>query len=74
MLGEADALRIRSTTEAQTGSLLTQAELTRSEGEYAQIAGQNKALGSILKGASSISGSGVADKWFTPDSSATATG
>jgi len=69
-LGEADALRIRSGALDQAGSLMTQSKLTRSEGEYAQIAGKNKAFGSLLKGGSSIASTGVADKWLTPDSSA----
>lgn len=69
-LGEADALRIRSGAEGQAQSLLTQAELTESQGEYAQVAASNKATGSLLKGASSVASTGVADKWFTDKSSA----
>ena len=68
-LGEADALRIRQTTEAQVGALETGAELTRSQGEMAAAAGKSKAIGTLLGGAASMAGTGVADKWFTPKSS-----
>lgn len=71
-LGEADALRIRSNFEARAGSLDRSAELTESQGEFAESAGQGAAVGSLLKGASTVLGTGVADKWFTPTSAALA--
>jgi len=69
-LGEADALRIRQTTESQVGALETGAELTRSQGAMAASAGRSKAFSTLLGGAASMAGTGVADKWFTPNSSA----
>lgn len=84
-LGEADALRIRSNTLNQAGALSEQSNLLEAEGEYAQIAGKNKAaaakaagrnkqVGSLLSFGGKVAGSGVADKWFTPSSSANAGG
>lgn len=70
-LGEADALRIRSNAASQVGALGTEATLTRSQGSAARMAGRNAATGSFLSGVGSAFGSGVADKWFTPDSAAT---
>lgn len=72
-LGEADALRIRSNFSNQASSLDTGAALTTSQGEFAESAGKGAAFGTLLQGTSSVLGSGVADKWFTP-SSAAATG
>lgn len=80
-LGEADALRIRSNTLNQADALSEQSNLLEAEGEYAQIAGRNKAsaakaagrnkqIGSVLSFGKKVAGSGVADKWFTPSSSA----
>jgi hypothetical protein len=68
MLGEADALRIRSNAERQASALETSAGLTSAQGDYAQTAGYNQAAGTILSGAATIGSSGVADKWFTPES------
>lgn len=70
-LGEADALRIRSNFEGQAGALDTGAALTERSGEFAESAGSGKATGTLLQGASSALGSGVADKWLTPNSAAT---
>ena len=78
-LGEADALRIRSNFANQAESLETGAELTRREGEFAASAGRGAAFGTLLGGAAfgtllggaaMAAGTGVADKWFTPSSSA----
>jgi len=69
-LGEADALRIRSTAEAESGSLMTQAELRKSQAGFAETAGMNKAFGTLLGGAANIADTGVADKWFKSNSSA----
>jgi hypothetical protein len=68
MLGEADALRIRTGALEEASALMTKSELIKSEGEYAQIAGRSKVTGSILSGGAKIAGTGVADKWFTPSS------
>lgn len=69
-LGEADALRIRSNFEGRADALNTQAGLTEAQGAAAQSAGATKAFSSLLGGATTIAASGVADKWFTPDSAA----
>ena len=69
-LGEADAMRIRSNYDAQVESLQTQANLTRNQGEFAEQSGKTSATGTLLKGASAAMSTGVADKWFTPDSAA----
>ena len=61
-LGEADALRIRSNYEFKAESLETQANLTRNKGAAAEK------FGTVLGGAGKVLGTGVADKWFTPDS------
>lgn len=67
-LGEIDALRIRSGTEAQAAALGTESELTLAQGEQAQAAGQQQALGTILSGTAQVASIGVSDKWLTPDS------
>lgn len=69
-LGEADALRIRSNYDAQVESLQTQAELLRDQSEFTESAGKKAAGGTLLQGAAGALGTGVADKWFTPTSSA----
>ena len=73
-LGEADALRIRSNYDSQYGSLQSSASLTKNQGSAAEKAGYTNAVGSILGGAGAVAGSGVADKWFTPSSSASLAG
>lgn len=79
-LGEVDALRIRSNTDNQVQSALSQADLLRSNGQLASVSGQfaqqsanNQAVGTLLSGTASTLGTGVADKWFTPNSSAVTT-
>lgn len=64
-LGEADALRERENTEAGYASLSNQAILTGLEGQAEQDRLQQEQVGSIL-----TTGSQLADKWYTPDSSA----
>ena len=71
-LGEADALRIRSNFEAQAESLETGAALTRTRGEAAKSLGTTRAVGTLLSGGAAALGTGVADKWFKPDSAAKA--
>ncbi|AUR82079.1 coil containing protein [Vibrio phage 1.021.C._10N.222.51.F9] len=70
-LGEADALRIRSNYDAQVESLQSQADLLTNQAAFSESAGKSAAFGSLLQGAAGVAGSGVADKWFTPTSSAT---
>lgn len=71
-MGEADALRIRSNFEQRAQALETGADLTQSQGEFAEQAGRGAATGTLLQGASTVLGTGVADKWFTPESAALA--
>lgn len=68
ILGEADAMRIRSGALGQASALMNESELIRSQGEYAQIAGKNKVTGSLLSGGAKIASTGVSDKWFTDKS------
>lgn len=68
--GEADALRIRSNTAAQISALQTGAELTRAQGVASKRAGYASATGTLLSGTAKFLGTGVADKWFTPESAA----
>lgn len=67
-LGEVDALRIRSNFEDQAKSLEIGAELTRNQGRQAERAGKMKAFGTLLGTTAAVAGTGVADKWFTPNS------
>ena len=69
-LGEADALRIRSNFSNEANALDTGAGLTLSQGEFAESAGRGAATGTLLQGAGTVLNTGVADKWFTPDSAA----
>ena len=69
-LGEADALRIRSNAGMQFNALKSESALSLSAGSAAKAAGNNAAVGSLLSGSSKVIGSGVADKWLTPDSAA----
>ncbi len=69
-LGEADALRIRSNTNAQVTSLNTGAALTLAQGDAAQSIGNTAAAGTLLSGGATVLGTGVADRWFSPNSSA----
>lgn len=73
ILGEADALRIRSGFESRAGALETEAGLTETQGEFAESAGRTAAAGTLLSTTSTVLGTGVADKWFTPSSAANQT-
>lgn len=73
-LGEADALRIRSNFGDRASALDASAGLTSRQGDYANQAGQNAAFGTLLGGAGDVIDTGVADKWFTPNSSANTSG
>lgn len=73
-LGEADALRIRSNFEAQATALETGATLTRASGAAAERIGSTQAVGTILSGGAAALDTGVADKWFKPNSAANTQG
>lgn len=64
LLGEADALRIRSNFAEAATSIEDQASITRAEGRAAKKAGQSAFVGSILGAAGAVAG-----KWYTPSSS-----
>ena len=74
LLGEADALRIRSNYGEKAESLREQAGLTRYEGEakadVLRSKGRSAFTGSLLSAAGTVAGSGVADKWFSSTSAA----
>ncbi len=67
-LGEADALRIRNTGDSQFTSSMQQSELETAKGDFAETQGNFNIAGSLLSGAGKFASTGVADKWFTPDS------
>jgi len=73
-LGEVDALRIRSNTDNRVEASLSKADLTRRDGAFANQSTGGGAFGTLLSGAGAALSTGVADKWFTPDSSALAGG
>lgn len=74
LLGEVDALRIRSNFGDRSSSLDRGADLTTTEGEIAQRAGQTQAVGSLLSAAATgVQASGVSSKWYDPNSSAVTT-
>lgn len=70
ILGEVDALRIRSNFESRAGALDTGAALTAGQGEFARSAGLGSAAGTLLGTGATVIGTGVADKWLTPSSAA----
>ena len=70
ILGEADALRIRSNFQREAESLEQQADLTRAEGAAAEEAGGSAFTSSLLSAGGALLAGGVADKWFTPASAA----
>lgn len=74
LLGEVDALRIRENYELEATAMEEQAELTRAEGEAKAAAGRAAFGTSILTAGGAFLGSGVADKWFTPQSAALQSG
>lgn len=73
VLGEADALRIRSNYEGQAQALKTSATLTRSQGEAANAFAKTAATNTLLTTGAKVIGTGVADKWLQPDSAAVQT-
>lgn len=68
LLGEVDALRIRTNFQERGASLDRGAGLTNLQGDAAQRAGQLGAVGSLLQGAGTL-----ASKWYKPDSAAVTT-
>ncbi len=70
LLGEVDALRIKSNFQRGAESLEQQAELTLAGGEAVEAAGEF-AFGSSLL---SAGGTAVASKWYTSDSAALGSG
>lgn len=68
ILGEADALRIRSNYKMKADSLDEQAVLTRAEGRAKKQAGDSAFAASILAAGAGVAGAGYAAKWFKPDS------
>lgn len=69
-LGEADALRIRSNFGSQIDALNTESAMLQMQGSNAAAKGRSDAVGTLLTGASTVIGTGVADKWLTPKSAA----
>ena len=65
LYGEIDALRLRSNVSNEADSMDRGAQLTLSEGAAAGRAANIRAAGTALSGAGK-----VADKWYTPGSSA----
>lgn len=70
VMGQADALRIRTDFLDRAQSMDDQADITKSQGEAALSAGQMAFGTSLLSAAASVAGSGVADGWFAADSAA----
>lgn len=62
LIGEADALRIRSNFSDAATSLEDQSDITRSQGRASLQAGQNAFKASILK-----AGGSVAAQWYTSE-------
>lgn len=69
ILGDADALRIRSNFEDQSGSLSRSADLINFQGDAAARAGNISAAGSLI----SAAGKGVSSNWYNSDSAAVTT-
>lgn len=74
MLGEVDAMRIKTNYLDRAEAMDNGAMLTASQGDAAEKAGDAAFSNSLLtaagKFATSVASSGVADKWFTPSSAA----
>jgi len=73
-LGEVDALRIRDTGDQQFNASQSEARLTRSQGDNARSDSTLRATNTLFGGAADLANTGVADKWFTPESAAVTTG
>jgi len=73
-LGAADAYRIKSNYGFAVTGMQQQAGLIQNQGEAYRSLGRTQAVGTLISGISSgISGSGIADKWYKPNSAATTT-
>jgi hypothetical protein len=70
LLGEADALRIRSNTGSRVDALRSGASLLTQQGDFASSAGNRNAFATVLGGTANVLDSGVADKWLKPSSAA----
>lgn len=66
IMGEADALRIRSNYSDQAEAMEGQAALTRDQGKMAERAGNNAFYTSLLSAGGQVAGS-----WYTPKSAKT---
>lgn len=74
LLGEVDALRIRSNFEQQAQGLEDQAYLTEEEGKNARKRGRNQFTASIFGGlGQGLQGYGLANGWYGPNSAAATT-
>lgn len=67
LLGEADALRIRSNFENQATAMDDQADIIESEGKNAAKKGRNALFSSVLGSGAQV-GMGLNAKWFSPES------
>lgn len=72
LLGELDALRIRSNTDQRVEGLQTQAQFARDEGRAAKKSSRFKAFTSLLGSAGSglSTGASLSSKWYNPRSAA----
>lgn len=66
--GEADALRIKTRGDEEYQSLIDESEYYASQADAADSSLVTGLTGTLLTGASTVIGTGVADKWFTSDS------
>lgn len=65
LLGEVDALRVRSNFNQEAESLEKKAELTRSHGKFARSSGRSAFKSALVTTAFGVgAGVGVAKKWF----------
>lgn len=67
-LGEADALRIRTSGDSQFDASMNQSTLETTKGNAAESQSFLNIGSSLLSGAGGVINSGVADKWFTAES------
>jgi hypothetical protein len=74
ILGEVDALRIRSNFEKHADALNTGAALTRFGGDFARAASRQAATGTLLQGVSKTASTAIGSGVFSSSSSAPKTG
>lgn len=70
ILGEVDAMRVRKSFTQKAESMEEGAKLTLAQGEAAEKMGKQAFTASLLSATAGVMSSGVADKWFTPESEA----